>query len=480
MAFDEKRSLWGNQASVILGSDPEIFFERAGSIVGAEGVLPNGQDYYGLGFQQNMDYWINLVINTRKHTPSYLSQYTPDRDGYIKYNKDNNRVMNTVALDGVQAELHMPPFGCRAQMGNNFGSVFLMVAEVLKGRPETVSFKPVIEVADAEWATLSEKSKQLGCAPSSNVYDDSATIGVDPLEYRIRSAGGHIHIGSATAQKEPIKVVKALDYILGNTCVLLDRDPLAAKRREVYGRAGEHRTPKHGVEYRVLSNFWLLSYPLMSFVMGVARTACHIVQAQLNIKSEAEVKAAEEAYLKQLEPQLKMYREGYRDCYDRPVPPMSKEKYEAWVEQCLRNFRAMQPKGFPAFDELMSLVKAEDIRAAINHNDFDLALANWQPIKAWLHEVCPPWPRPGTDHLIPFDARYTGKIDALAEVGIHSVWPEKDILKRWLKLNDGHQQGWEAFIAAWNAEAALKKHREGQPKPQPRDEKGRFIKSKAA
>jgi hypothetical protein len=68
-----------------------------------------------------------------------------------------------------------------------------------------------------------------------------------------------------------------LDYLLGNTSVLIDRDRANATRRRVYGRAGEFRKQKHGLEYRTLSNFWLEAYPLMSFVTAMAKLAITIV-----------------------------------------------------------------------------------------------------------------------------------------------------------------------------------------------------------
>jgi hypothetical protein len=71
----------------------------------------------------------------------------------------------------------------------------------------------------------------------------------------------------------PKKLVPLLDILLGNTCVLIDRNEFAVERRKVYGRAGEYRTPKHGLEYRTLSNFWLQSYQIMGFVFGMARFA---------------------------------------------------------------------------------------------------------------------------------------------------------------------------------------------------------------
>jgi hypothetical protein len=120
---------------------------------------------------------------------------------------------------------------------------------------------------------------------------ENAASLVDPEKYRIRSAAGHIHLGDASgsttssqwaALHSPDRLVPILDIIVGNTCVLLDRDPGNVERRRVYGRAGEYRTPPYGIEYRVLSNFWLRSYSLMSFVMSLSRFAVGLLTATIH------------------------------------------------------------------------------------------------------------------------------------------------------------------------------------------------------
>lgn len=154
-----------------------------------------------------------------------------------------------------------------------------------------VSFAPVVEITPEGFNKLSPAAKLLGCAPSFNIHDAASSVGVDASKYLKRSAGGHIHIGWG-GMKMPAKyhdswipykvedwqqkLVGVCDLVLGNTCVLLDRSPDAVERRRVYGRAGEYRTPKHGVEYRTLSNFWLHSPQLSSLVMGLSRLAVTI------------------------------------------------------------------------------------------------------------------------------------------------------------------------------------------------------------
>jgi len=237
----------------MLGSDPEFFYaNKQGVVIGSEKVLPKEGISMGEG---------------------------------------------KIIRDGVQAELNPEPRLCREQLAGNIRSCFQKIKEQMAGKELLyINFKEVVEVSQKEMDELSDESKVFGCAPSNNIYTGKSIIKFDPKVYRYRSAGGHIHLGKwtksmigeyndltgifadiNTALDDPKRTVPILDLIVGNTCVLVDRDPLAIERRKVYGKAGEYRTPPHGIEYRTLSNFWLKCYPLMGFVMGLARLAVLIV-----------------------------------------------------------------------------------------------------------------------------------------------------------------------------------------------------------
>lgn len=240
-----------------------------------------------------------------------------------------------IVRDGVQVELNPDCEPCRANSGNNIQALFKKLREEInKKKDMKICFDQVVTVTKKELMSLSPKSRQFGCMPSYNFYDTKefkAGIEVDPMKYLKRSGGGHLHLGGygenatddvSKALRDYGKIIPLLDLIVGNTCVLLDRNPLNAERRKVYGRAGEFRMPKYGVEYRTLSNFWLRDYQLYSMVTGLARTAVSI----------------------------------------------------------LANSTAK--KDFNA--EIMALVDIKEVQKAINDNDFDLAKKNWDKIKHYI------------------------------------------------------------------------------------------------
>jgi hypothetical protein len=192
----------------------------------------------------------------------------------------------TVKRDGVQVELHPAPKNCRQELTANLAGCIKDLKDILLRAkdPVVIDWRAVVEVSQDEMNRLSELSKVLGCQPSFNVYDPAASVEVDP-NYRIRSAGGHIHLemnsqhGLAVLHRDPTEMVKLLDTLLGTVNVLLDREPRAAERREVYGRAGEFRLPSYGIEYRTLSNWWLRSDVTVSMVYALARFAGYLWQS---------------------------------------------------------------------------------------------------------------------------------------------------------------------------------------------------------
>lgn len=297
---------------IMMGCDPEFFFaDKNGKVVGSEKVLTKSD------------------------------------------NRDHGLV-----IDGVQAELNPAPSFCRELLASNIQGCFRDLRNVLQRRGIDVAVKvdSLVDITQAELDSLSEESKVFGCDPSTNIYEGGESkIKVDPKKYLKRSAGGHIHLGNSFKQyldkkyevypsdkalenfhkvalridqalkKSPDIMVSVLDIIVGNTCVLMDRSKGNKERRANYGRAGEYRVKPYGLEYRSLSNFWLRSYPLMSFVMGLCRFAVHCV-------SES---TPENDYVK----------------------------------------------------ALFNAVKREDIVKAINENDFDLAMKNFKKIEQFFIDV---------------------------------------------------------------------------------------------
>lgn len=167
--------------------------------------------------------------------------------------------------DGFQAEFSTKSASCLAY---HVDSIQAGLCNLIKNIPAGagVCASPVVEVTMDE---LMENPKfaQFGCTPSKNAYGEQAPI-PEGTEVLVRMAGGHIHLGlTPQAKKEDLDaMVRGMDKLVGVLSVALFDGMDDPRRRLYYGRAGEYRTPAHGLEYRVLSNVWLC-HPVITHLM---------------------------------------------------------------------------------------------------------------------------------------------------------------------------------------------------------------------
>lgn len=357
-----------NTQTIIMGCDPELFLskevgivKKRRSIVGSELVVPEGCGPYTM-----------------------------------------------VVRDGVQVELHPGTSHCRANLSNTIQATFRTLRDILtKHEGVHPDFRQVVTLTPGELAKLTPRSRELGCQPSKNLYN-RPHIQRDGSKFRQRSAAGHIHI-SCTVPLEPSRLVALMDVFVGNTMVLVDRDPLAAARRKTYGRAGEYRVKSaFHIEYRTLSNFWLHNYKLMSLAFGLARVATMVHIA----------KAAEEYYRRNKYP-------DYKNTY--------------WID---------------AEQEIMHGVDLSKFETAINTNDFDLALENYNKV------VRPAFEKIGVCEYglnVSLLSRFDTFVRKIREAELAGktenreylrVWFPEDPVQHWLTKPEGHGTGWENWLGA--------------------------------
>jgi hypothetical protein len=117
---------------------------------------------------------------------------------------------------------------------------------------------------------------EIGCDPDLDAYSLSYNkIQKDFLYSSLtRYAGGHLHIGGGENDVVTDNLLKPifvymLDLFLGIPCVLLDHGVDSFKRKNLYGKAGTYRNKPYGLEYRVLSPFWLRSRSTVSLIWNI-------------------------------------------------------------------------------------------------------------------------------------------------------------------------------------------------------------------
>lgn len=211
-----------------VGADPELFLRRGETVVSGHSVIPGS-----------------------KETPWPVNK-------------------GAVQVDGMALEFNIEPANTQTEFRMNINTV---MAELRKMVPRDLEFhiEPAVmfdrRYMDEE---VPDFAKELGCMPDFNAYTMEENPRPD-ANTLLRTAAGHVHIGwcEGVDPYDPGHMrmcsafVKQLDYYLGLPSLLVDPD---TTRRSLYGKPGSFRPKSYGVEYRVLSNFWIKSDAAIDWV----------------------------------------------------------------------------------------------------------------------------------------------------------------------------------------------------------------------
>lgn len=225
------------------GSDPEIFVEdQKGIIIPAYEFLP-GKDKPLFAFIPN----------------------------------EVSSLGEKIYWDGFQAEFNTLPANCLEAVADSTqrGLRSLLWAARKYDKNAKLSLRTVMDISPEVLAKAKDEHVNFGCMPSLNAYNMTGKV-IPARELMFRPAGGHIHLGfdrKTTTSEQIIRTIKAMDAILGVACVSMFAEFDDPRRRILYGLAGEHRLPAHGLEYRVLSNAWLIHPTIYYMVFDLARKA---------------------------------------------------------------------------------------------------------------------------------------------------------------------------------------------------------------
>jgi Phage phiEco32-like COOH.NH2 ligase-type 2 len=261
------------------GCDPEIFVTRAdGSVFPAWEFMPDEEEARLAAKQWLSKQW----------------KYGKDDDGedklrsggaWAEVNTPTCPLRVPAYWDGAQAEFAPWAKSCLETLhyGTREGLKSVLAFARAKDASAKLTLQNVVELPDSVLKNAEGKFIQFRCSESLNIYNDPGDGIPNAREYKYRCAGGHIHIGFTRAFTAPgiEQIIRGLDGILGVAGVSLAAGIDNPERRHTYGRAGEFRLPAHGIEYRVLSNFWL-SHPAISMlVFDLARAVVRLAESGL-------------------------------------------------------------------------------------------------------------------------------------------------------------------------------------------------------
>jgi hypothetical protein len=153
-----------------------------------------------------------------------------------------------------------------------------------------VVISPVAHFTEAVMKAQPPEALELGCDPDYNAWTGLPNI--KPNANRpMRTASGHVHIGWTKNEDitDPDLINRAyaaarqMDFYLGLPSLFYDDDQ---ERREMYGKGGCCRVKPYGVEYRTLSNAWLKSERLMTWVFNNAQKGMQELVSGNNLAAE--------------------------------------------------------------------------------------------------------------------------------------------------------------------------------------------------
>lgn len=238
-----------------IGADPELFLQKDGQFVTAHDMVPG-----------------------TKEEPYRVKRGAVQVDGMaLEFNIDP-----TTSLQGFKLNINTVLQELRNMVSPEYEFALCasadFEAEYMKGLPK--------------------EALELGCDPDFNAY----TGEVNPIpdaSRLMRTAAGHIHVGWTTDQDVTDhghisicrEMAREMDAHAGLYSVVYDRDK---RRREMYGKAGAFRPKSYGMEYRVLSNFWLADEGHMNNVHHLICNAAQRVERGDSIIKEIEERIGDE------------------------------------------------------------------------------------------------------------------------------------------------------------------------------------------
>ena len=169
-----------------------------------------------------------------------------------------------VQVDGMAAEFNIDPATSFEEFNDNIVTVMKELKNMLPKGLKLVAL-PSVDFSREVFENAPPEARELGCSADFNAWTGECnTPPFDPENPFMRTASGHLHIGWTEPDENNLTnlqhimncrdLVQQLDWYLGGWSTLKDKD---TRRRRLYGKAGACRYKPYGVEYRVLSNFWV-------------------------------------------------------------------------------------------------------------------------------------------------------------------------------------------------------------------------------
>ena len=237
-------------SNYLIGSDPEAFLiDKSGKIITAIGKIPGSKE--------------------EPFTPKELTT------GF------------GLQTDNVLVEFNIPPINTEQQLLDNINIMKDYITNYLIKQNFNLELACKASAILEMDQLMDEQSFMFGCDPDFSCYTGSKNPTPALLNPFLRSAGCHFHLGYANPTvAKGMELIKYMDMFLGVPSILMDLD---TNRRDLYGKAGSYRFQKWGVEYRVLSSYFISSNETISFCYNQINKAIDAFEHHLPLISKEEV-----------------------------------------------------------------------------------------------------------------------------------------------------------------------------------------------
>ena len=161
------------------------------------------------------------------------------------------------------------------------------LTEAIKTLPEDTEIIAAPSASFDPDQLLHPEAQAFGCDPDYDAWEMKQNDPPCAVDNTFRSCGAHIHVGTDGKDDNvflldfegKMKTVKVMDCLHGVISSVLDSNKEAIDRRQLYGKPGAHRPKDYGVEYRVLSNYWLKSPITVMMMYSLTQDALAIVRS---------------------------------------------------------------------------------------------------------------------------------------------------------------------------------------------------------
>lgn len=224
-----------------------------------------------------------------------------DPEFFLRHRQSGKLISAIPFVDGTKEEPKLLPKGGNIQRDNVAVEVATdpadskekFVQAIESTLQEAVKTLPadteIVAVASASFdADQLEhpEAQRFGCDPDYCAWEVRVNDPPSAIDNTFRSCGAHIHVGTDGNDKNEflldfdgkLNTVKVMDCVHGIISTVLDSSKESVERRQLYGKPGSHRPKEYGVEYRVLSNYWLKSPVTVMLMYHLTQDVLEIVR----------------------------------------------------------------------------------------------------------------------------------------------------------------------------------------------------------